>query len=247
MAKGKKSSVSKGGAAFAPQKMADLPLPSSSSKPAVPILPTIIATIIAIITYRMYTLFAVTAEIGASVCGDGKVTGFEECDTGVFDQPGCNDDCTIQQFFRCDNAVSPSHCYRPKQFDRVDSITYQELVDKYWSKGEPVIITGMLKEWPAMQKWNLDYLLTSFGDIDVEVQMGRESDASYEVNSPKHKEKLPFGKYLDMIRKSNVTNDFYMTANNQVRRRFTDTSLCLCFVCSRVCCLFVRLILGRRT
>ncbi|MBV8468020.1 MAG: cupin-like domain-containing protein [Burkholderiales bacterium] len=101
-----------------------------------------------------------------------------------------------------------------KTVERRHRISRDEFLREFYSQSKPVIITGMMDDWPAMEKWSLDYFAAQVGEREVEVQFGRTSDPNFEINGPKHKRKMRFGEYIDMVRAAGVTNDFYMTANN---------------------------------
>lgn len=101
-----------------------------------------------------------------------------------------------------------------REVERREKLDRDTFLREYYSQNRPVIITGMLDEWPATQKWSLDYFAERFGDREVEVQFGRDTDPNYEVNQPKHKRTMLFGQYVETVRGAGVTNDFYMTANN---------------------------------
>jgi hypothetical protein len=77
----------------------------------------------------------------------------------------------------------------------------------------------MLDDCAARSKWNFDYLAAQLGEREVEVQFGRDADPNYEMNSVQHKRRMPFGEYVAMVRDAGVTNDFYMTANNDGQNR----------------------------
>jgi hypothetical protein len=90
----------------------------------------------------------------------------------------------------------------------------QEFLNDYYSTNRPVIITGMMDDWPALRKWNLDFFQEQFGEREIEVQMGRNAGANYEIEREKYVSKIKFSRFIEMIRASNETNDFYLTANN---------------------------------
>jgi hypothetical protein len=94
-----------------------------------------------------------------------------------------------------------------------------EFLCDYYSTNRPVIITGMMDDWPAMKKWSLDYFAQNFGDRQVEVQMGRESNANYETEQAKHISAIKFGDFIEKVRTAGETNDFYLTANNNSANR----------------------------
>jgi Cupin-like domain len=89
-----------------------------------------------------------------------------------------------------------------------------EFLEDYYSTNRPVIITGMMDDWPAMRKWNLDYFAENFGDREVEVQFGRNAGDNYEIEREKYLAKLKFADFVTRVRTAGVTNDFYMTASN---------------------------------
>jgi len=101
----------------------------------------------------------------------------------------------------------------------------EEFFREYYLTNRPVIITGMLDDFPARSKWTLDYFAEHFGDRMVEVQFGRDADPQYELNSIAHKKQMRFGDYVELVRTSGNTNDFYMTANNDSKNRESLTEL----------------------
>lgn len=108
---------------------------------------------------------------------------------------------------------------RPIDIPRKERLSAEEFLRDYYSTNRPVIITGMMDDWPALKKWNLDYFREHFADREVEVQFGRDADANYEMNSIAHKRKMRFADYVNLIEQHSPTNDFYMTANNDVKNR----------------------------
>ncbi len=100
--------------------------------------------------------------------------------------------------------------------ERLDGDTFFR---EHYCTNLPVIITGMLDDCRARQHWTLDYFASRFGQREVEVQFGRNADQRYEMNSIAHKRQMPFGQFVELVRTSGATNDFYMTANNDSRNR----------------------------
>lgn len=152
------------------------------------------------------------------LCGNGVVDVGEECDDGnILDGDGCLSDCTIQQFWVCPG--DHTSCHRYEKIERVDDITMDELIEKYYSKGLMVILGKKFTEkWPAMTKWNVPMMKERWPDLEVEIQTKRNSNPTFEMDSVKHKTKVTMGEYVDMLASVNNTegtNDFYMTANNQ--------------------------------
>ena len=107
----------------------------------------------------------------------------------------------------------------PIEIVREARLSGHDFLHRYYCTNLPVIITGALEDCPARKKWSLDFFKEQFGERVVEVQFGRNADALYEMNSIAHKRQVPFGEYVDLVRESGATNDFYMTANNDSSNR----------------------------
>jgi Family of unknown function (DUF6065)/Cupin-like domain len=98
-------------------------------------------------------------------------------------------------------------------------LSRDQFLREYYTTNRPVIITGMMDDWPAVQKWNLDFFAEKFGDRLVEVQMGRTEGANYETEQEKYINKIRFGDFVERVRSSGETNDFYLTAKNNSSNR----------------------------
>jgi len=89
-----------------------------------------------------------------------------------------------------------------------------EFLENYYASNHPVVITGMMDRWEAMQKWTSQHLVEVCGNQIIEVMADRESDADYEINSERHRRKIRFADYVDMISAADESNDIYLVANN---------------------------------
>ena len=103
--------------------------------------------------------------------------------------------------------------------ERRDKLPREEFLREYYSTNRPVIITGMMEDWPALRKWSLDYFAEHLGDREVEVQMNRNSSPDYEIQSTQHLGRIRFGDFIARVRHAGATNDFYLTANNDSHNR----------------------------
>ena len=54
-----------------------------------------------------------------------------------------------------------------QEIDKVKSITKEEFLKNYFKPQKPVIIEHFVDDWPAVKKWNLDYMAEVAGDIEV--------------------------------------------------------------------------------
>jgi hypothetical protein len=89
-----------------------------------------------------------------------------------------------------------------------------QFLDEYYSTNRPVIITGMMEDWPALKKWNLDFFVENFGNREIEVQFGRNAGENYEIEREKYLKMVNVADFVEMVRTAGNTNDFYLTANN---------------------------------
>ncbi len=103
--------------------------------------------------------------------------------------------------------------------ERKHRLSRPDFLRDHYAANRPVIITGMMDDWPAMRKWNLDFFARSFGEREVEVQMGRTAGANYEIEREKYISKIRFGDFVEKVRAAGETNDFYLTANNHSSNR----------------------------
>jgi len=121
----------------------------------------------------------------------------------------------LQAVYRKLNRLHPSSAL----IEHRHRLTRDQFLREYYSTNRPVIITGMMDDWPAMRKWSLDYFAEKFADREVEVQMGRTAGADYEIDQQKYTSKIKFGAFIDKLRTAGETNEFYLTANNTSTNR----------------------------
>ena len=103
---------------------------------------------------------------------------------------------------------------RSVEIERRHKLAHDEFLEDYYCTNRPVIITGMMDDWPALGKWSLAYFAQKFGDREVEVQIGRETSGNFEVERERFRRKMVFSQYIEKVIAAGVTNDFYITANN---------------------------------
>jgi ribosomal protein L16 Arg81 hydroxylase len=100
------------------------------------------------------------------------------------------------------------------QIERRDRLSQQEFLERYYSTNTPVILTGMMQDWPALHTWCPDYLKQHYGHAQVEIQAGRNADPNYEINTNQHKKTVQLKDYVDLVVNGGKTNDYYLVANN---------------------------------
>ncbi len=98
--------------------------------------------------------------------------------------------------------------------ERREGLAGDEFVREYYARNRPVILVDALQGWPAIGRWNVEYLRAKCGEREVQIQAGRKANPRYEIDSAAHQRTMRFSEYLDWIAAGKVTNDYYMTANN---------------------------------
>ena len=91
----------------------------------------------------------------------------------------------------------------------------ETFLKEYYANQRPVVISGLVDDWPALSRWDPDYIEDKVGrDTMVEVQKGRESRKDFELAKVKLRSEVPFGEVADKLRSGEPSNDLYITANN---------------------------------
>jgi len=86
-----------------------------------------------------------------------------------------------------------------KPIDVVDDISKEDFYEKYLKPRRPVVIKNMAKKWPAYQKWTMDYMKETVGDVEVPLYDSSKADPSAPINASAAK--MKFGDYIDLIQK----------------------------------------------
>ena len=111
-----------------------------------------------------------------------------------------------------------------KQVDVVRGLSADDFYRDYFFRNRPVVLQGVADHWQAMQLWSPEYFGSRFGDAEVEVVTGRESDPNHEYNLVERKKQMTMREYARMVVEAGETNDFYLTAQNllMVRPEFQE-------------------------
>ncbi|MDC8002701.1 cupin-like domain-containing protein [Aureisphaera galaxeae] len=86
-----------------------------------------------------------------------------------------------------------------REIDRVSSITKEEFIKNYFRPQKPVIIENYVNDWPAIQKWNLDYMAEIGGDKVVPLYDDRPVRHDEGFNQA-HAE-MKMSQYVELLKK----------------------------------------------
>ena len=99
------------------------------------------------------------------------------------------------------------------EVDVVETIEPKRFFKEYYYANRPLKITGMIKDWPALTKWTPEYITKNWGDIEVSVQSGRDTNSKCDIEIYKHTGNMLLKDFIEKI-KDNETNDLYLTARD---------------------------------
>ena len=82
---------------------------------------------------------------------------------------------------------------------RVSHITKEEFIKDYFRPQKPVVLERAIEDWPAFNKWNLDYIKKVAGDKTVPLYDDRPVQHKDGFNEPHAKMKM--ADYIDLLKK----------------------------------------------
>jgi len=99
---------------------------------------------------------------------------------------------------------------------RVEPPTREEFLDEIYAPARPAVIEGVASGWPAMH-WTADALTKLAGDVEVEIQAGRNASPTYERRKDAHRRTVRFAEFIENAVAR--PNDWYLTAYNAASNR----------------------------
>ena len=84
-----------------------------------------------------------------------------------------------------------------QEVPRISKISKADFINGYFKPQEPVVIEGLIEEWPAYSKWNFDYIRKVAGEKTVPLYDDRPVDHKERFNEPHARMKM--SDYLDVL------------------------------------------------
>jgi len=106
----------------------------------------------------------------------------------------------------------------PQQIERVSGVGLAELQSRYLKLSQPVILTDVLSEAPALTLWSDEYLKRAAGDVVVSCCEGREAAESVVLFEPLVTQ-MSFGELIDRVAALKDSDDLYLIGNNRFFER----------------------------
>ena len=99
------------------------------------------------------------------------------------------------------------------------AVSSDEFIERYVRGCRPLVLQGIADDWPAMSRWSPSDLKARFGQLDVEIQVERSADPNFEQNKLDHRRRVRLSEFVDQVIGGGATNDYYLTANNEILRQ----------------------------
>jgi Cupin-like domain len=104
--------------------------------------------------------------------------------------------------------------------DKRHRLSRLELLRDYYSTNQAVIISGMMDDWPAMRKWNLDYFARTFGERQLDLRVARPANTNHdEIQHQPFVGKIRFGDFVEQTCTDGETTYLDLTAHHASANR----------------------------
>jgi ribosomal protein L16 Arg81 hydroxylase len=93
-----------------------------------------------------------------------------------------------------------------------------EFFTDYYRRNQPVVIEGLLEDWPALSRWTPAWMAEHFGQEPVEVMAGRDEQELPDLHANRLRREVPLRELLTRFQ-GEPTNDMYLVARNSLLLR----------------------------
>lgn len=97
---------------------------------------------------------------------------------------------------------------------RVKRLTPKAFVERHYAPQQPVVLTGMMKDWKALRRWTPDFFREHFAEVPVKVASNRDDTPFYDLNVHAISRDATFGEFVDWVEHTRTSNAHYLVANN---------------------------------
>nr|WP_255652241.1 cupin-like domain-containing protein [Corallococcus sp. AS-1-12] len=102
--------------------------------------------------------------------------------------------------------------------ERRSRLAPAEFFNDYYRRNRPVVIEGLMEDWPARTRWTPAWMAERFGDETVEVMAGRDAQAMPDLHADRLRRDVPLRELLARFDGA-PANDMYLVARNSLLLR----------------------------
>jgi hypothetical protein len=84
--------------------------------------------------------------------------------------------------------------------ERIPACSGEDFRRRFVRASKPVILTGMMDDWPARSSWSLDYFDSRFGDRQITAGRTRDRKLVLSDRGGIPQVEIPFAEYIEMLR-----------------------------------------------
>jgi hypothetical protein len=106
-----------------------------------------------------------------------------------------------------------------QRLERRANVPPHEFFERYYFPNRPVVLQGLLSHWPPLERWRPERLAERFGEVEVEIMSGRESDLRHDIAPDHLRTRVRLGDFLHRMLTAGPSNDAYLTARNLALQR----------------------------
>ncbi len=106
-----------------------------------------------------------------------------------------------------------------QRLERRANLPPREFFERYYFPNRPVVLQGLLEHWPPLERWRPERLAERFGEVEVEIISGRESDPRHDIMPDPLRTRIRLGAFLHQLITAGPSNDAYLTARNLALQR----------------------------
>jgi hypothetical protein len=98
----------------------------------------------------------------------------------------------------------------PVAIKRIKPVSIKEFNENYVGANSPVVISGLVDEWPAFERWDFGYFAQNFGDVNAGVIRIKQGECDYNTHRGSAMENTRVSEAIDSIEKGQLDNGWAM-------------------------------------
>ncbi|QSQ16076.1 cupin-like domain-containing protein [Myxococcus landrumensis] len=104
----------------------------------------------------------------------------------------------------------------PLAVERQRGLSPDAFFERYFVRNQPVIVEGLLEDWPALKRWTPEWLAERFGDEAVEVMAGRGAEPDPDFHAERLRRTQSMRSLVAQVRGARESDDVYLVARNSL-------------------------------